>query len=254
VLFGTFGCAAIYPKMNLALMTLRRLPDARQHAAKGDISETSLISPYRGKPYNYGLALGDPTGVAVLDQARKPEGHSNWHHRAYLEIADGYFRDSLWVLREYPELYLRGVRENVARYFTPATDSPPFRPEDGNPAAQARVVTIANRLFAGRVGEAGPGWFLVIVLPSALVFGGVLLTRRGRAWLGVVDTTPAPSRTAVAFCIGTVVYLFLVTVLLSAGDQSRYRYMVTPCYLVLVGQIASLLHRKVRSLSGRRGG
>lgn len=247
-LFGTFGCGSIYPKMNLALMTIRPLPDARRHVENGDISETSLISPYRGKPDNYGLSLGEPTGVGVLDQLRKPDGHSNWHHRAYLEIADLYFRDARWVLRAYPEIYLRSVWANVVRYFGPATDSPPFRPQDGNEAVQMRVVTFFNGLFTGRVGRDGVAWLLVLFLPASVALGCLLLSRRGRAWLGIDEAAPSPSRATIGFCVGSVVYLFFVTVLISASDQSRYRYMVTPCYLVLIGHLASLSLRRLRTL------
>lgn len=249
VMFGSFGCASIYPKLNLALMTVRHLPDARRHAESGDIAATSLILPYRGKPDDYGLALGGPTGVGVLDQLRKPDGHSNWHHIAYLEIADLYYRDALWVLKTAPEIYWRHVRNNVERYFAPATDSPPFRPEDGIAAARLPVVRVFNRLFTGSAGQQGPGWLLVVVLPTALGLGVVLLTRRGRAWLGV-DDAPSPSRATIGFCVGTLVYMFLVTVLLSAADQSRYRYMVTPCYLVLIGQLATLSLRRLGALLG----
>jgi hypothetical protein len=252
ILFGAFGCGSIYPKINLALMTIRHLPDLRRHVELGDVSKTSLISPYRGKPDAYGISPDAPTGIAVLDEVRKPDGHANWNNPAYLEIADRYYRDALWVVRAYPNIYLHSVWENVARYFAPATDTPPFRPQDGNVAAQMQVVGVFSRLFTGREGQ-GVGWLLVVVLPAALALGAILLTRRGRAWLSVDGTVALPSRATVGFCLGTVVYLFLVTVLISASDQSRYRYMVTPCYLVLVGQLAALLPRGLGAFfRGRR--
>jgi hypothetical protein len=207
ILFGVFGCGSIYPKMNLALMTLRHLPDLKRHVENGDISETSLISPYRGKPDEYGLALGKPTGVGVLDEVRKPDGHSNWHNLAYLSIADQYYHDARWVLRTYPTIYLASVWENVKRYFVPATDSPPFRPQDGNAAVRMRAVAVVNALFTGRVGQQGVGWVLVFVLPISVGMGIMLLTRRGRVWLNVDEATSTPKRATIGFCVGTVIYL-----------------------------------------------
>ena len=81
------GSAGRWP---LSLMTTLRLPNARKLVKRGDISRTSLVPPYSGTAAEYGISLDEPTGIDVLDQVRKTEGRSNWHHFAYLEIAERY--------------------------------------------------------------------------------------------------------------------------------------------------------------------
>ena len=84
-----------------------------------------------------------------------------------------------------------------------------------------------------------------------MLCGILLLSRRGRGWLGVQDDALSPRRVTIAFCLATLAYMFLVTVLISAADQYRYRAMVTPCYLLLVGQIVTLLLRALGARSPR---
>jgi hypothetical protein len=243
-LFGTFGCGTIYPNMNLALMTTQRLPNLRRLARRGDISRTSLVPVGSGLAV-YRVPLDDPTGIDVLDQVVKTGGGSNWHHIAYLEIADKYFQDARWVLREHPEIYLEAVRRNVRRYFIPASNTYPFKYEttNANTAVLKRSIAAFNLVLAGRIGGRRVGWHMIVAFPLAILCGTILLTRRGRDWLNVRADSPSPRRVTIAFCLVTVTYLFLVTALISAGDQNRYRYMATPCYLILLGQLATLSMR-----------
>jgi hypothetical protein len=76
-----------------------------------------------------------------------------------------------------------------------------------------------------------------------------LLTRRGRDWAKARCDAPLPRRSTIAFCVATLAYLFLVTVLISAGDQNRYRAMVSPFYVLLVGQLLALPLRRLRPVS-----
>ena len=254
LLFGTFGCGAIYPKINLALMTTKRLPNAKRLVARGAISRTSLVPVYWTTVANHRVPLDDPTGIDVLDQVVKAGGRPNWHHIAYLKVADRYFADALWTLREHPETYVESVRLNISRYFKPASDT--FGSLPGNPTLLKRSVAVFNRVVPGRVAQTGVGWHLIVALPLAMLCGILLLSRRGRGWLGVQDDALSPRRVTIAFCLATLAYMFLVTVLISAADQYRYRAMVTPCYLLLVGQIVTLLLRALgaRSPVTARGG
>ncbi len=243
-LFGTFGCGSIYPKINLAMMTTMRLPKLRRLVREGHISRTSLVPVFLGTPADYRVPLEEPTGIDVLDQVLKTTGRSNWHHIAYLEIADQYFQDALWVLKEHPKIYLESVRQNIRRYFKPASDTHPLNIERGNAVVLKRSIVAFNLVLTGQMRVRGVGWNLVVAFPLTILCGTVLLTRRGRDWLNVRADTPSPRRLTIAFCLTTVAYLFLATVLIMPVDQNRYRYMVTPCYLLLVGQLATLPLRR----------
>ncbi len=248
--FGTFGFGTIYPKINLALMTTMRLPQRQQLVADGVLSRTSLIPVYKGRLPDYRLPPSPRTGVAVLDQVWKSGGYSNWHHIAYLEIADRYYQDARWVLSEHPEVYLKSVRRNVIRYFSPANDTYPFLgPGTANTAALQRAITVSNLVLTGQTKKGGVGWFLVVAIPLSILLAGWLLTRRGRDWANARCDAPLPRRSTIAFCVVTLAYLFLVTVLISVEDQNRYRAMVSPFYVLLVGQLLALPLRRLRPVS-----
>jgi len=252
VLFGTFGCGSVYPKINLAMMTTLRLPKLRRLVKEGKVSSTSLVPVFSATPTDYGLPLTE-TGIAVLDQVRKSTGSSNWHHLAYIEIADRYYRDALWALREHPGVYLKSLGQNVTNYFRPASDTYPFNTRRGNAGTLGAAVDAVDSWLTGRRTDVGVGWMLVVALPLVNLLGAVSLSRRGRLWLGVEESVPTSHRTVVAFCLGTVGFLFLVTMLAAAADQNRYRYAVMPCYLVLAAHLAVLTASRVRRRRSVRG-
>lgn len=64
--------------------------------------------------------FGSNTGIDVLDQTIKESGRTNFNNYGYIKISNQVLNDDIYVMRNYPQVYLRGITKAFLRYF----DSP----------------------------------------------------------------------------------------------------------------------------------
>lgn len=242
VVFGEWLSGEVYRKLNYAVMTTARLPVEvkLRMLAEGRLSPAHRLNFYRQPVTDYQPFLPPirNTGIAVLDRPLKSSGAPNWQHHAMPQLADLYYRDAVRVGREHPELYREAVADNLRRLFLPANETFPFdQPDHENVRRLRAELQLANLLLTGQWRSGQAGVFTVVLVPLVIVgaLGGVAigLWRRLRRRSDESDEQTARLGVA-AFCLWNFVYVSASTVLLSYADHNRYRFCVTPLFLVLL--------------------
>src|SRR5262249_29378861 len=133
------------------------------------------ILPIYGRPVTTYQPLLPPlrdTGVPLLDQVTKPSGAVNWHHHAMPQVADLYYTDAKKLDALHPELYRNALRWILLFFFAPASETLAlYDPPTENVKRETAWLNIANTLFAGQFSADQIGWFNVILLPIAIIYG-----------------------------------------------------------------------------------
>ncbi len=253
VMFGEWAGSSVYRGLNLAVMTVDQLP--REQCAElvrsGALSQAAVTPLYDRPPsaFVHLAPMGEPAGIAVLDQERKSTGAINWHHRAMPAIAAAYERDALYVLRHQPALYFGGVWKNLRRYFVPSHDTYPFNlAANANHARLKPALGFFDHWVGLRWGKTPYSWSALVLLPVLIAFaalagvGPIRLRKR-------LMVTSMPDRAVLAFCLFNILYAAVTTILLSYGDHHRYRFALMPLYGVIA---ALLVSRVAAALGGRR--
>ncbi len=256
-LYGDPVFGEIYQKANLAVMATSHLPPEviADMKSRGELS--SLITP---PSYEFSVdanrAILPPlpeTGVPMLDRIQKSSGAPNWQHHAMHEIAQLCARDASSAFRRSPAAYWFAVRDNCKTYFLPGADVYPFTLDNYQNAVRLRpALRIFDAAMAGRFAPSSVGWLLTIGLPVVLMFGISMCWKWGRSWwTHRRDPSHAEDRArfgTAMFCQCNIVYVAVTTILLSYGDQNRYRFPIMPFYLVFVAVAAGAAIRASRRL------
>jgi hypothetical protein len=232
----------IYRAMNLATMTLEHLPPGAldpliESGSISPILRTDIfefVSQFETPASQQALAKISPppprTGIPVLDECIKSTDAINWNCVWLANLGAVYEKDSFVVLRHHPTAYLQSVLGNVSRYFLPDTDHWPFdgRSDDRNEQILARPLAAYNLLLTGEwPPRLNRPWLSYFVLPGLIGFGLFKVVR----WRKSHD----PTVLILAFMVGNMIYLTVVVLLLTFGDQNRYRSEISPYFTALLG-------------------
>lgn len=264
VVFGGFASGELFQQLNLAAMTVKRLPpDVRkaliQQGRLTPVSTTAIGAKTPLKAFDPYVPGRAPTGIPVLDQEEKPGGNTNWQSRAAADVAAVYGKDGLYVLKEYPGIYLQSVADNVARYVLPSSDTSPIVSKRGfgikravNGRKVSGLVRVYNTVLGGQIRSRDTAWFLVVAFPACLLFALLLVGR----WLWRRRPEADAARVlTVLFGLFNIIYVSAVTLLFSAGDHNRYRFKVGPFYCLLFTMLLQALWSRrglLPRLFGRR--
>jgi hypothetical protein len=90
------------------------------------------------------------------------------------------------------------------------------------------------------------GWFILAAYLVAIVGGGALLWQRLRA-----RQLRRPSAVTLLFLWSTVIYATAAGTLLEIGENNRFRFVIDPFVLVIVGLVATEWWRGRRLRRGR---
>jgi hypothetical protein len=255
VLFDKAVSGKFILSSTLTSLTVDQLPESERErlVRSGELSRVSQVRPRMVRLEDYESILGpfEDTGIALLDLRFKASGMPNYHHAGWDAVGALQYHDAMYVLRHYPRLYLRAVGPNVGRYFDAAASyfSPPFSPPEY--ANSGRLAALLNPLARLQTRAFHAVAFGACVLFSGWVGGRWLLQRLfgHRAARQPIEDAFAAT---LLFCLFNVVYLGLVTVLLSDGEQNRYRFKVTPLYLVMFGALVATVRSFVAARGARR--
>ncbi|HMC53481.1 MAG TPA: hypothetical protein VKI64_12030 [Acidimicrobiales bacterium] len=262
VLFGTFSstsCAGL----NVARMSTFRLskPDLEQMVRRHQVSDYALAPIFALPLDRPGLfASYHPTGVPALDEPLKSTGTANFNHRAYIDVCRRYLRDAVDVARIRPGAVIDSVRQAVLIYFRPSADYPLF-----DAANRRRVHAVSRGYDAILLGQlrapndydfmdparfrpahvgarlAEVGWLIVAAYVVAGAFGIGFMRRafgaggRGSA-LGLT----------LAYILFTLAYVTAVGNLLDADENNRFRVLLDPFVLTLLGLLVTRARARAR--------
>jgi hypothetical protein len=249
LLFGRF-VASTWAGMATGVTTSFQLTDeeADDLVKRGIVSPLAKIAPFSElSDYEPYIHRPPKTGIPVLDQDETSTGHPNFNNLAYLQLHDQYLVNSIAIWRHYPIAYARSVLIAWFSYFRPASDSEYF---DVAPASIQAWERAFNAVVFGQLRRTEDrenflelkksghnlsrvlytGMFLLVVIPATVIWGLAQLVspRWRRRW------TQA-QLAVLGFMLFTIVYLTLVSTLLSSFDGNRYRFPLDGFFVALFG-------------------
>jgi hypothetical protein len=229
MLFGSLTASSWFG-MSLAKTFLSQVPEPERPALA---QETILaIPPFLPiSSYTARVPMPPPTGKAVLDQILKSTDVPNLHHLIYLEIGRQYAEATLAAIRSHPRYYFRAIGSAFLFYFQ-ASDSNPFLGE--NRQRILPFLLLVDRYVLGqreqvyaRTEPRDEAWVLIVVFPCIFLYA---LSRARRAW--PVDRALALT---MAYLIMTIVFVTLVGNTTEIVENNRFRFLLEPFFLVLLG-------------------
>jgi hypothetical protein len=257
-LFGHFA-ASTWTGMSLGHLTTDALPPGEAEALvdAGTLSPASRVPAYSRARVYQGAYFEPPpaTRVRALYWEEKTTGAPNYNHAAYVRISEDLLRDSLWVLRHRPQVYLASVREAWAVYFRGPGELRFLGAENIDavrPASELYdAVFFLRRATPDAADEREPGryWALIVGLPLVFVVG--LTSALGRGPGARLDRG---ARLLVGFLCFTIAYVAVVGNSLELGENNRFRFETDPLSLCLLGLTLhyglGLVRRRIRPASG----
>lgn len=251
VLFGSFGTGAVYAKLNFAQMTTFRLPMKvrRERVAKSELSPLAL-TPYLHATttpiHKRYVRRTRSTGIPILDRTVRYRGGMSLHSLALLEIADVYLRDARSVHRRDPRIYWSEVRQNLREYTLPACETLMLHCCVGSkkkgaspPSLQPYFAPLCGPKEWRRANPMLGGLFVVLIGFGAVAF-------LGSWWAGA-----RTEAVTFAFIGLTILWVTVPGILLSHGDQNRYRTEVGPLFWALGSLLIWAAYRHAMSLFRR---
>jgi hypothetical protein len=257
ILFGSL-VSSTWMGMNLARMTVTWLPEETRQVLveEGKLSQLAMIQPFSDlHAYPEAFRTTPETGVAILDLAEKTTGATNLYHNAYIELSKQYHRDSLYVLTHHPEAYRSAIRTAYFLFFLPANNYFPMLEgrEQIRHWDQFHSQVISGQLrplyegplmrtFTHRYEQQEPlnlALFVIASYAAAIAFGSCVFWKvlRGRS-------SEEPFTLTVLFLWFNILYVTLISNAFEVGENNRFRFVVDPSILVLVGVVLSRILAK----------
>jgi hypothetical protein len=236
-IFGSFSSSSWFG-MNFVRMTIYTLPmkDRVSLVNQGKISKLSLILPFASlKEYQTNAnwtPRAQKTNIPVLDQEVKSTGAINLNNVAYIDISKQYLNDAIYVLKSHPEAYLLGLLGSFYIYSLPSSD---YSFLEGNRKHIQLLDRFYNIVFCGQLDRnrknvLSMGLFLIIGYFIAIIYGLRLtlkaLSRKHR---------DLPFALTVLFLWINIVYVTLVGNSIEIGENNRFRFMIDPFFLIILG-------------------
>lgn len=227
--------------MNLAKSSVQALTDVQKRSLveAGLVSDVVLVPPFQDiYEYPAGIwqaAVESCQGPPALCEPFKRSGDPNFNYAGYLPISSAYLRAGLYAIRHYPLQYLQSARQALRLYFTPAhrtvgvgeAEFDLLRPW-ADPIDNFLCEKIADQYGANRCTPFAVG---VVTLVSFAVVLCILPLNRPEPGI------PGSNLRCLATCfiVLTVLYNFLLGVLVDVGENNRFRFEIDPLLLILLG-------------------
>ena len=241
VLFGTFTTSS-WLGMNLARMTTFQLADDVRHSEirSGKLSDYASIGAF-SKLDAYPMVSAKPTGIAVLDLRNKSDGTTNYNNIRYVAIAGAYLSDAVRTAIFHPAAYARGMVRALGCFLGPLKD------QELNKSAR---LGIWNDIYNLMLVPATLPWWprhrdcvnmslaILVGLPIILAWVSIRLLRA---------TVWGPPEITIAFMLMAIAYTTLTGTIFEFGENARFRSVVDPLVIILLGSlIADLVHAVCR--------
>jgi hypothetical protein len=255
IVFGTFSTSSSLG-IGLAAMTTRQLPDAELN----DLVKRHILSPFAPlPPFPVVKATAPRTGVLVLDETvdsgfgmRKPNSNCS----EYIGVARTDLHDALWVIMHRPGAFVQGEWRGIKNYFDPASINllylqrnrmlrwcelyEGFLYPPGLPTFA--VDPLMDTLIRDEPATGPPSTVLMIVLPALALFAilKVVTSWRIQRLRNADDIT-------MLYIVLAILYLTPLGALVTLGESNRYRYLLDPLYVALLGVLLAQVWRTLTS-------
>jgi hypothetical protein len=234
VVFGFFGLSS-WVGMNMARISTSRMDKSlvADLVGQGKLSKYALQRPFRQiEAYDY--PESDAYAHPVLVNAKKHTGHANFNHYGYIAVSNRYLKDALYLIRHYPLKYLKSVRSAAVNYLRPSVWHIRYR------IAPLKTYTgIYDKVVGGKIAK-GQHVFLMTMIPLLTLYGLLGFFRRFQL---------KELRTLARVMAVTLLYCTPVFILMECGENSKFRYELTPAFLLALGLLIENILRR-RSIKG----
>jgi hypothetical protein len=254
MLFGSFN-GSTWLGMQTAVMTTHDMDaeELNRRIASGELSPFARIPAFSPLPAYKGMFEPVPkTGVPVLDEETAGQ-HPNYNNLNYLPLHKRYMADSIAVVLHSPKIYLRALEFSVYTFFLPASDY--FWFDDQRKLIRG-IEYPYSAVFFGQFGHAGSrkelreieavdgpasmviytGLFLMIGLPLLCLWVIVELIRK---------RFTGPESVTLGFMLFSIAWVTAVTILLSAFENNRYRFVLDGYFLLFFALVlSSAIHKR----------
>ena len=234
--------------MNLSRMTTFELPDRKrkEEISTGQLSEFAGILPFSGLN-KYPMESVKPTGIPVLDLQHKANGQFNLNNIMYIDVCRHYLADARRTLMRHPEVYFHTIVRATGCY--PGTVKDQIYNWRRTPQVEAW-----NSAYDMIFQPSDAWWWprddrcetlsttLMLGLPAILLLAFIRL---------VCTAVWKPADITLAFILVTIAYTTATGVMFEIGENPRFRSVVDPLFLILLGTLIGDLYRLV-GVVGRR--
>ena len=237
--FGIYTTSSWFG-MNLARVTMPLIwsENIRHEVLAGELSGFALIQPF--EPLDkYPMEKSPPTGIPVLDTRAKGNGTCNYNNILYINISQHYLKDAIYSLIHHPGAYLHEMVRTCGCYFGTVKD------QDSRKSVRLGAW---NHLYDLILQPAALSWWprqqrcdwvdlsLLIGVPLIFLLTSIRLAR-------AVEWNA--SDIAIAFILMTITYTSVMALMFEIGENPRFRSVVDPLFLVLLGSLLGDLYRRV---------
>lgn len=264
--FGTFGASTT---VGLGLANITTLMVERERLLplfqEGRLSQYVMLSRYEAPQLLFILQTPQYTGIPVLDQVKKSDGHHyNYNNLQMVEVNRYYTHDAIEVLRNFPASYAIGLIISNRLFFSPtnmnaffcATNRKAVRPMERifNPllygvGANPGLMEQPHFGFVGR-NKMEVQTSLPLIALWGLVLGyGYLQARRG---IRSAEPNGKPRALVIGFIVLSALYVYALATTIELSENYRYRFAIEPLFMVLTVTAATHLLRTLRAWFARR--
>ena len=250
IVFGTFTTSSSFG-MAISEITTRQLSNAELN----DLIKRHILSSFAaGPPFPVVKASAIPTGVPALDENVDSVvmGKPNTNCLEYLKLTRSDLHDAFWVIIHRPGAFAQGEWREIKNYFDPASININYLQSDAMPrwcelyedllyprglptfAVDSMEDTMA-RLYPA---NGPPSTILMIVLPGLALFAIIRVvsswrTQRLRDAEGIT----------MLYIVLAILYATPLGALVTLNENNRYRYVLDPLYVVLLGVLMARMWR-----------
>lgn len=182
------------------------------------------------------------TGIAVLDQAHRSSGRTNWNYAGLLPVYRRLARDTHALAMHYPGAWLRHAMDSLRNYQAPATWS---QYSVGRNRAKIRAWSKAFETVVWGTGLAAVlsrlfGRFAWVNLTTLLI--PLLLAHAAWMWLRPRRAGPAgqADRVTIAFLAANIVYVAAVAIGVADAEHERYHFFSDALVYLLACQACAV--------------
>ena len=186
------------------------------------------------------MVSAKPTGIAVLDFPNKSDGTTNYNNIRYVAIGGAYLSDALRTAFFHPAAYAHGIVRALGCFMGPVKD------QELNKSAR---FGIWNDIYSLMLAPAALPWWprhkdcvnvsltILVGLPIILALVSIRLLRVS-VW--------GPAEITVAFMLMAIAYTTLTGTTFDFGENARFRAVIDPLVIILLGSLIADLFRAIR--------
>ena len=251
IVFGVFTTSSWFG-MNLARLTTMQIPRAeRQKEIRAhELSEFAAIETFSDLDA-YPIGNAAPTGIPVLDRRRKADHRSNYNNILFVDISRHYLDDAVYTLVHHPAVYLCAIMRATGCYLGALKDQAQF-------VGRSSHLGVWNRAYDFLLVPARLSWWprhqycptmsltLMVGLPTIIILTLLGIVRRSEAW-GAAEITKA-------FILTTIAYTSATGIMFEVGENARFRAVIDPLLIVLLGTLIADFARHTGLRPGRMRG